>query len=107
MQRLTVGAFAMQPWITADEVNEAIESVLAASMGPDGSPATLDNIYLRQVRDVRLSTTFLWLAHANMLCSLCSVEGAYIYQPLAAVHAACLQAHLASWQERRVIIMKL
>ncbi|KAK9916287.1 hypothetical protein WJX75_000940 [Coccomyxa subellipsoidea] len=39
------------PWITADEVNEAIESVLAASMGPDGSPATLDNIYLRQVRD--------------------------------------------------------
>jgi hypothetical protein len=83
MQRLTVGAFAMQPWITADEVNEAIESVLAASMGPDGSPATLDNIYLRQVRDVRLSTTFLWLAHANMLCSLMLKAHTYIslWQP--------------------------
>lgn len=42
----------MQPWMTADEVNEAIEHVLATSVGPDGAPATLVNIYLRQVREV-------------------------------------------------------
>lgn len=42
----------LQPWITADEVNEAIESVLTSSQGPDGGPATLQNIYLREVRDV-------------------------------------------------------
>ena len=61
MQCLTVGSFTMQPWITADEVNEAIETVLATSTGPDGGPATLDKIYLRQVRDVRLCTSILAL----------------------------------------------
>ncbi|CAL8466651.1 g6187 [Coccomyxa elongata] len=39
------------PWMTADEINEAIETVLATSVGPDGAPATLDKLYLRQVRE--------------------------------------------------------
>ncbi|BDA41065.1 probable single-stranded DNA-binding protein at N-terminal half [Coccomyxa sp. Obi] len=39
------------PWMTADEINEAIETVLATSVGPDGAPATLDKIYLRHVRE--------------------------------------------------------
>ncbi len=38
--------------MTADEINEAIETVLATSVGPDGAPATLDKLYLRQVREV-------------------------------------------------------
>lgn len=53
----------MQPWMTADEINEAIDTVLATSTGPDGAPATLDNIYLRQVREVDPATLFTSIHH--------------------------------------------
>lgn len=52
-----------QPWISGDEVNDAIEDVLANQMGTDGGPATLETMYLRQVREARLPCpNLLWHA---------------------------------------------
>lgn len=43
----------VQPWMTADEIQEAAQSAIAANpTGPDGNPATVQTIYLRYIRDV-------------------------------------------------------
>ena len=43
----------VQPWMTADEIQEAVQSAVAANpTGPDGRPATVQTIYLRYIRDV-------------------------------------------------------
>ena len=59
MQAFDMKFIALQPWITADEVNDSIETVLSTSVGPDGGPATLDKIYLRQVREVGLCMSII------------------------------------------------
>jgi len=43
----------VQPWMTADEIQEAIQTAIANNVGPDGRPATIQNIYLRHIREVR------------------------------------------------------
>ena len=44
----------VQPWMTADEIQEAVQSAVAANpTGPDGRPATAQTVYLRYIRDVR------------------------------------------------------
>lgn len=41
--------------MTGDEIQEAFQSAAATNTGPDGQPATILNVYLRYVREVRSS----------------------------------------------------
>ncbi len=43
----------LQPWMTGDEINEAIEAAVASSTDAAGNPATLATVYLRHIREVR------------------------------------------------------
>lgn len=46
----------VQPWMTADEIQEAIQTAIATNTGPDGQPATVQSVYLRHIREVKPET---------------------------------------------------
>ena len=105
---------ALQPWLTGDEIDEAIEAALATTMDAAGNPATLSTVFLRPIREVRRGLIpaspilhpghiYIWarLITLSILCALTRVLPckALLRHPMARLKLAS-QEQLTSEKER-------